>query len=101
MTIIVSAFQSVSETDGIRTLVLLGMTINTAFGEIRNPLFIESPRTAQNTRNGHFGDCGLTFSAKSVVVRPHFQSMNGVTNVHGQVDGSDFLITLEIIEADG
>ena len=27
--------------------------------------------------------------------------MNGVTDVHGQVDGSDFLIAVEIIEADG
>jgi hypothetical protein len=34
-------------------------------------------------------------------MRPKLKSVNGVTDVHGQVDGSDFLVAIEIIEADG
>ena len=46
-------------------------------------------------------DCGLTFSPMSVVVGPHLQAMNGRANVHGQIDGSDRLLVLKIVQANG
>ena len=40
-------------------------------------------------------------SSISITVRPGLESVNGVTDIHGQVDRFDFLIAVEIIEADG
>ena len=44
-------------------------------------------------------DRGLTFSP-TLVKGPNLQSMNRITNIHGQVDRPDLLIGLEIVEAD-
>jgi hypothetical protein len=46
------------------------------------------------------GDSRPFFILALLVVRPNLEAVNGIANVHRQVDGADRLISMGVVQAD-
>ena len=68
---------------------------------LSNNKYMDEGESRKEEHHMHDQTRSIVLVSTSFIVRPRLKSVNCIADIHSQVDRPDFLIALEIIEADG